>query len=123
PEPGSGHTGFVESAPLDDALTVFAATAPRYGSLGLANHGPMAAEALAHLGREDAIADWVEYYRRRLEPAAPRPTGPSPRRTGRRPSVRKSGSGNGSPCSSARSPTDRRSPSSANGSRASSPAR
>ena len=25
---------------LDDALTVFAATAPRYGPLGLANHGP-----------------------------------------------------------------------------------
>jgi hypothetical protein len=61
----------VESAPLDDALTVFAATAPRYGSLGLANHGPMAAEALAHLGREDAIADWVEHYRTRLEPAPP----------------------------------------------------
>jgi hypothetical protein len=61
----------VKSAPLDDALTVFAATGPRYGSLGLANHGPMAAESLAHLGREDAIAEWVEYYRRRLEPAPP----------------------------------------------------
>jgi hypothetical protein len=61
----------VVSAPLDDALTIFAATAPLYGSLGLANHGPMAAEALAHLGREDAIADWVEHYRKRLEPAPP----------------------------------------------------
>jgi hypothetical protein len=61
----------VESAPLDDALTVFAATAPKYGSLGLANHGPMVAEVLAHLGREDAIADWVEHYRPRLEPAPP----------------------------------------------------
>lgn len=61
----------MESSPLDDALTVFAATGPRYGSLGLANHGPMAAEALAHLGREDAIAGWVEHYRRRLEPAPP----------------------------------------------------
>jgi hypothetical protein len=61
----------LESAPLDDALTVFAGTGPRYGSLGLANHGPMAAEALAHLGREDAIAEWVEHYRRRLEPAPP----------------------------------------------------
>jgi hypothetical protein len=61
----------VESSPLDDALTVFAATGPRYGSLGLANHGPMAAEALAHLGREDAIAEWVEYYVQRLEPAPP----------------------------------------------------
>jgi hypothetical protein len=61
----------MESSPLDDALTVFAATAPSYGSLGLANHGPMAAEAMAHLGREDAIAAWVERYRRRLEPAPP----------------------------------------------------
>ena len=61
----------MESDHLDDALTVFAATAPVYGSLGLANHGPMAAEALAHLGREDAIAEWVEHYRRRLEPAPP----------------------------------------------------
>jgi hypothetical protein len=65
----------VLSAPLDEALTVFAATAPVYGSLGLANHGPMAAEALAHLGREDAIADWVEHYCKRLEPAPP----PAPR--------------------------------------------
>ena len=45
----------METEALDDALTVFAATAPRYGSAGLANHGPMAAEALAHLGRSDAI--------------------------------------------------------------------
>ncbi len=56
---------------LDDALTVFAATAPRYGSIGLANHGPMVAEALAHLGRDDAIAGWVEQYRRRLDEAPP----------------------------------------------------
>ncbi len=54
---------------LDDALTVLAATAPRYGPLGLANHGPMAAEALAHLGRHEAIAGWVEQYRVRLEEA------------------------------------------------------
>jgi hypothetical protein len=61
----------METTPLDDALTVFAATAPRYGSFGFANHGPMAAEALAHLGRSDAIAGWVERYRTRLEPAPP----------------------------------------------------
>jgi hypothetical protein len=59
----------MESPALDDALTVFAATAPSYGRLGLANHGPMAAEALSHLGRDDAIAPWVERYRRRLDPA------------------------------------------------------
>jgi hypothetical protein len=59
----------MESPALDDALTVFATTAPSYGRLGLANHGPMAAEALSHLGRDDAIAAWVERYRPRLDPA------------------------------------------------------
>jgi hypothetical protein len=61
----------METEALDDALTVFAGTAPRYGSLGLANHGPMAAEALVHLGRDDAVAGWVERYRRRLDEAPP----------------------------------------------------
>ncbi len=62
----------METQILDDALTVFAATAPQYGSLGLANHGPMVAEALSHLGRDDAIEGWVQHYRRRLD-AAPAP--------------------------------------------------
>jgi hypothetical protein len=65
----------VETDPLDDALTVFAGAAPRYGSAGLANHGPMAAEALAHLGRPDAIPAWVARYRARLDDAPP-PAGP-----------------------------------------------
>jgi hypothetical protein len=56
---------------LDDALTVFAATAPSYGRLGLANHGPMAAEALDRLGRADAIEGWVARYRPRLDDAPP----------------------------------------------------
>jgi hypothetical protein len=56
---------------LDDALTVFAATAPSYGPLGLANHGPMAAEALDRLGRADAIEGWVARYRPRLDDAPP----------------------------------------------------
>ncbi len=59
----------VETEALNDALVVFATTAPRYGSLGLANHGPMAAEALAQLGRPDAIAGWVARYRKRLDQA------------------------------------------------------
>jgi len=41
---------------------------------GLSNHGPMVAEALAALGRDRAIAGWVEAYRKRLEPAPPRQT-------------------------------------------------
>jgi hypothetical protein len=61
----------VTTEALDDALTLFAATAPRYGSVGLANHGPMVAEVLAHLGRDDAIAGWAERYRRRLDDAPP----------------------------------------------------
>jgi len=61
----------VETEALDDALTVFAATAPSYGAVGLANHGPMAAEALAHLGRHDAIPGWVAQYRARLDDAPP----------------------------------------------------
>jgi hypothetical protein len=59
---------------LDDALAVFGATAPQYGSLGLSNHGPMATEALSHLERDDAIEGWVQRYRRRLDEA------PSPAR-------------------------------------------
>jgi hypothetical protein len=65
----------VETEALDEALTVFAATAPNYGSLGLANHGPMAAEALAHLGRDDAIGPWAAHYAKRLD-AAPPPARP-----------------------------------------------
>ncbi len=56
---------------LDDALTVLAATAPSYGPLGLANHGPMAAEALHQLGRDEAMTVWVEHYRARLDEAPP----------------------------------------------------
>ncbi len=52
-------------------LTVFAATAPNYGQLGLANHGPMATEAMAHLGRYDAIAEWTARYAKRLDAAPP----------------------------------------------------
>jgi hypothetical protein len=65
----------VETEALDDALLLFAATAPNYGPLGLANHGPMASEALARLGRHDAIAGWAARYAKRLD-AAPSPGRP-----------------------------------------------
>lgn len=55
--------------PLDDALTAFAGTGTHYGPLGLANHGPMAAEALDRLGRPEAIAPWTAHYLLRLDPA------------------------------------------------------
>jgi hypothetical protein len=65
----------METEALDAALAVFAATAPNYGSIGLANHGPMVAEALAHLGRHDAIPGWVAQYEKRLD-EAPLPARP-----------------------------------------------
>jgi len=56
---------------LDEALSAFALTAPEYGSLGLSNHGPMACEAMAALGRADAIPAWTTMYLARLDPAPP----------------------------------------------------
>jgi hypothetical protein len=70
---GRGHTGEVETAvatdPLDEALTLLAATAPEYGPYGLTNHGPMAAEALVQLKRADAVPVWTAVYAERLSPA------------------------------------------------------
>jgi hypothetical protein len=54
---------------LDLALERFARTGPEYGG-GLANHGPMAAEALVAMGRSDVVARWVEGYANRLGPPA-----------------------------------------------------
>jgi hypothetical protein len=61
----------VDTQHLDDALGVFAATAPEFGRHGLSNHGPMAAEVLEHMGRDDAIGPWVAAYRARLAPSPP----------------------------------------------------
>jgi hypothetical protein len=55
---------------LDEAFEVFAKTGPEYAG-ELANHGPMAAEALVALGRADAVLPWVEGYRKRLEGRPP----------------------------------------------------
>jgi len=56
------------SATIDDALIVLHRYGWEYGPLGLANHGPMAAEALFALGRAEAVLPWVERYCRRLGP-------------------------------------------------------
>jgi len=64
----------VRDGRLDEALTRLTGTGPEFGG-GLANHGPMAAEALLALGRADAVEPWVDRYRRRLD-AAPRSTAP-----------------------------------------------
>lgn len=54
------------AALMDQALEMFARTGPEYGG-GLANHGPMAAEALITLGRNDAVISWVERYKPNLQ--------------------------------------------------------
>ena len=62
------------SEAIEAALSLLAPTGPEYHG-GLANHGPMAAEALVALERPDAVVPWVETYRKRLNehPAGPRP--------------------------------------------------
>jgi hypothetical protein len=51
---------------LEEALLRLAGTGPEYGG-GLANHGPMAADALVSVGRPHAVAPWVDRYKRRLQ--------------------------------------------------------
>ena len=51
---------------IDGALDMLAGCGPEFGSNGLSNHGPMAAEALIALGREEAVEGWVAQYRKRL---------------------------------------------------------
>ena len=52
--------------PLDEALEIVHRTGPEFGP-GLSNHAPMAAEALAVLGRGERAVGWVERYRTRLD--------------------------------------------------------
>jgi hypothetical protein len=51
---------------LDEVLDEFARRGPEFGP-GLSNHGPMAAEALVALGRDDAVAPWSEWYVAKLD--------------------------------------------------------
>ncbi len=59
------------TAPLtgefDEALELLKGTGPEFQDGKYSNHGPMAAEALARLGRAEAIVPWVERYRRGLD--------------------------------------------------------
>src|SRR4030095_2568354 len=54
---------------MEEALALLEGTGMEYRG-GLANHGPMAAEAIATLHRPEAVVPWVERYKRALEPAA-----------------------------------------------------
>ncbi len=62
---------------MEDALALLTKTGPEYAGR-LANHGPMAAEALVALDRPEAVVPWVESYRRRLRehPGSTRPINP-----------------------------------------------
>jgi hypothetical protein len=59
---------------IEAALERLARTGPEYHGR-LANHGPMAAEALVVMDRPDAVVPWVDFYRKRLydHPAGSRP--------------------------------------------------
>jgi len=54
---------------LDAALDALHGSGPSWLG-GLANHGPMAAEALVSLGAGDDAARWARWYAHRLEPLA-----------------------------------------------------
>jgi hypothetical protein len=74
PHSGAGDSGPASRVPtprpgagaLDAALEILGPTGPEYGG-GLANHGPMAAEALVALDRPADVLPWVESYRPRLD--------------------------------------------------------
>ena len=60
---------------IDEALERLRGTGTEVAGGGDPNHGPMAAEALVALGRDDVVANWVDRYRQRLDvmPAATSP--------------------------------------------------
>jgi hypothetical protein len=60
----NGYAGAMDGT-IDEALALFSRTGPEFGP-GLSNHGPMAAEALIALGREEAVEPWAAAYRHRL---------------------------------------------------------
>jgi len=60
---------------MDEALERLRGTGTEVAGGGDPNHGPMAAEALVALGRDDLVTIWVDRYRQRLDlmPAATSP--------------------------------------------------
>src|SRR5262245_38435195 len=54
---------------MEEALALLDDTGMEYRG-GLANHGPMAAEAIVALHRPDSVVPWVARYKRALEPRA-----------------------------------------------------
>jgi Questin oxidase-like len=60
---------------FDEALERLRGTGTEVAGRGAPNHGPMAAEALTALGRDDVVVGWADRYRQRLQ-AMPTPTSP-----------------------------------------------
>src|SRR5499427_6537168 len=56
---------------LDDALERLRGTGSEVVGSVAPNHGPMAAEALVALGRDDVVVAWAERYRRNLDMMPP----------------------------------------------------
>ena len=52
---------------MDEALERLRGTGTEVAGGGDPNHGPMAAEALVALGRDDVLGNWVDRYRQRLD--------------------------------------------------------
>jgi hypothetical protein len=63
------------SSTFDEALERLRGTGTEVAGGGAPNHGPMAAEALTALGRDDVVVRWADRYRRKLDgmPAATSP--------------------------------------------------
>jgi Questin oxidase-like len=56
---------------FDEALQLFRGTGSEVAGSVAPNHGPMAAEALATLGRDDVVVAWADRYRRKLDAMPP----------------------------------------------------
>src|SRR5262245_12960506 len=56
---------------VDEALELLRGTGGEVAGGVAPNHGPMAAEALVTLGRDDVVVAWAERYRRKLDALPP----------------------------------------------------
>src|SRR5215475_3707157 len=52
---------------FDEALACLRGTGTEVAGGVAPNHGPMGAEALVALGRDDAVVEWADRYRRNLD--------------------------------------------------------
>src|SRR5262249_40939984 len=65
----------IMNSTFDEALERLRGTGTEVANGVAPNHGPMAAEALVALGRDDVVVAWADRYRRKLD-AMPPPSSP-----------------------------------------------